>query len=304
MIKLEIKKVTTLSFALPIFLTLQLGFFALNSFTPKNIPYSSNFADYNDNNYIFYFLPFCDTLYYLGDYYLVVNLKLQKAYLFFRNGEIDSFPISSGNPNLHKGISTPTGLFAVQNKSPIQISRQFENTEMINWIGFNGNIGFHGLKKKGYYFHLGKRPSSHGCVRISLEDAERVYKNVKIGTPVLVFENEPFRIIKFSNWNDYNPSRDYLVSRFDKDISKFFNNRQKSIFEGKFYLFGKERVFLTPKIKSIFSSIKVEGEKTVPIQKPVLFKLSTNETIRLHSLYVTKFKTIADTCPFTSSIFE
>lgn len=133
---------------------------------------------------------------------------------------------------------------------------------------------------------------------------EGLYKNIKIETPVLVFENEPFRIIKFSAWNDYNPNEDYLFSRFDRDISRVFHDRQENIFEGKFYLFGKERVFLAPKVKSIFSSIQVEGRKPVLIQKPVMFKLAKEQTIRLHSLNVAKFETVADTCSLPSSLFE
>ncbi|MGQ9818779.1 MAG: L,D-transpeptidase [Candidatus Kapaibacteriales bacterium] len=274
-----------------------MGFFAINNFTTKNIRYFPNPIELDENDYILYFLPFYDTMFYLGDYYFEIKLKYQMAYLFSKDGKIDSFAISSGNPNLKKGISTPAGLFAVQNKSPIQISRQFENTEMIYWIGFNGNIGFHGLKTKGYYTHLGRRPSSHGCIRVSLEDGEQIYNSIKIGTPVLVYENKPFRIIKFAKWKDFNPDKDFLIYGFNKEISKFFYHRQKNIFDGKYYLFGRERIFLAPRLKSIFSTIQVESAKTIPIQKPLLFKMSGKQILPLHSLNVAQVETISDTCP-------
>lgn len=294
--KLEIKESSFLWLVVPILITFCFGFFALNSFPSRN-GLLNHWLYYEANeDCIFYFLPFYDTLYYLGDSYFEVNLKHQKGLLIFRNGQIDSFPISSGNPHLNKGVSTPTGLFAVQYKSPIQISRQFENTEMINWIGFNGNIGFHGLKKKGYYSYLGKRPSSHGCIRISLEDGERLYKIVKIGTPVILFEGQPFRIIKFSHWKEYNPNKDYLVSKFDRNVSKFFQDRQVKLFEGKFYLFGRDRIFLAPKISSTISAIQVESKGQIPIQRPVLFKIPANRIYAVSS-FVAKNEIIADTCP-------
>ena len=140
------------------------------------------------------YLPLRDTVYILSDKYILVSLKHQNATMYFRNDSSFTFKISSGNGNLNKGIFTPTGIYTVQSRSTVAISKQFENCELYNWVGFNGNIGFHGLKGNGYYWNLGVRASSHGCVRMSREDGEILYKKAKIGTPVMVYDDEPARV--------------------------------------------------------------------------------------------------------------
>jgi len=148
-------------------------------------------------SYDYQYIPRKDTVFIENDRYIEISLKTQLATLKRKNDSDLVFKVSTGNPNILKGIKTTPGIFTVQSKSRLAISKQFENAELINWIGFNGNIGFHGLRTNGYYGHLGKRPSSHGCVRIGRESSDTLYKYVKIGTPVIVIEDSPARIIAF-----------------------------------------------------------------------------------------------------------
>ncbi|MBI5326168.1 MAG: L,D-transpeptidase [Ignavibacteriae bacterium] len=216
--------------------------------------------------------PLKDTIYLLCDYYIKLSLKNQNVEILFRNDSSVSFNISSGTSRLDKGKDTPTGIYTVQSKSPVAISKQFENAELINWIGFNGNIGFHGLKGNNYYWRLGKAPSSHGCIRISRKDGEKLYSMVKRGTPVMVIDSEPARVFAFADISDYDPNNDFIVQNKNYYQSKILRKRLESLYEGNLLgnKFGK--IFLdgnTILRPGGYSIGKLE--KIALVQKPNLF---------------------------------
>lgn len=281
---------------LPSILTFQLtlvGFDSLFFASQSNFTRRPNLVI---GNSFLYYLPLKDTLYYLGNEYIEVNLSKQLAFYVTRLGEVDTVKISSGNKFLKEAIETPTGLYAVQNKAPIQISRQFENTEMLNWIGFNGNIGFHGLKKTGYYAHLGRRPSSHGCIRISNEDGIRLYKKVRVGIPVLVYYKEPIRIIRFTSWKEFNANDDILLDTLDRPISLLLNERAIRLSKGDFFRFGYKRIFIDKRLKVKFPYSTIEKPRTfADWQKPSLWFQKHNVCENL-SLKVDERRFYSDTC--------
>ncbi|MGC9078829.1 MAG: L,D-transpeptidase [Candidatus Kapaibacteriota bacterium] len=249
------------------------------------------------NSVVFYFIPLKDTLYFLGYDYIEINLKSQLAFHITRSGDTDTVKISSGNKYLSKAIETPTGLFAVQNKAPIQISRQFENAEMLNWIGFNGNIGFHGLKKTGYYSHLGRRPSSHGCVRMSNEDGVRWYQKIKNGTPVLVYHSNPIRILKFADYKEFNPEKDVVITTGNKGFYKFLNFRLDNILKGEHFRKNRGKVFLARTLRIPNSTIEIETRKELPFyQQPKLMQDKNHQTDFVSTFVFVDFKYISDTC--------
>ncbi len=108
-----------------------------------------------------------DTVYTLMPYFIEVDLSTQKGYLYSRKAPVKEFGLSSGTSRLEDGVDTKTGLFVIQSKMEKWYSRQFDSTLMLNWMGFNWGIGFHALQGRGYYRYLGKKKSSHGCVRLT-----------------------------------------------------------------------------------------------------------------------------------------
>ena len=138
-----------------------------------------------------------DTLYTMEANIIEVNLLTQHAKLISRNGLIREFPISSGTKRIEEGINTREGLFTLHWKSKKIYSEQFDSTVILNWMGFNGGIGFHALLGTRYYKYLGKRNVSHGCVRMNREDAAEMYKLVDKGTPVLVHSGNSVITIAF-----------------------------------------------------------------------------------------------------------
>lgn len=145
---------------------------------------------------------YLDTIYTTDSAYLEINLRKQRVVLNRRNGSSASFPVSTGNPYISEGMSTPAGVFTVQNKTPMAISKQFNDAKLHWWIGIQGGVGFHGLDGNGYYWNLGVRPSSHGCVRMAREDIAQLYKMVRPGMLILIHNGSPGRIVEFCSLAD------------------------------------------------------------------------------------------------------
>lgn len=220
-----------------------LGFAFTFSGNTKEGTKSSNKANLTSKFHYLY-SPIRDTLFLMGDEYISISLSKQTATVYSRTDSSIAFPISSGSAGVDDGVHTPTGLFTVQSKSPKAISKQFNDAELFSWVGFNGNIGFHGLSGSGYYRHLGIRPSSHGCVRISRNDGEKLYKKVKRGTPVIVYDKEPAIVLKFAEFSNYEPGNDILLQKKDKSTNIMFNNRIDALYNGEYFTRVDSRIFL------------------------------------------------------------
>ncbi|HOK13463.1 MAG TPA: L,D-transpeptidase [Candidatus Kapabacteria bacterium] len=242
------------------------------------------------------FSPVKDTIYVLGDEYIEICLSTQTAKLVQRDGDSYEYKISSGNPYISKGMETTTGIFTVQSKSPKAISKQFNNAELFWWVGFNGNIGFHGLAGNGYYHHLGVRWSSHGCVRISREDGKDLYEKVRIGTPVMVYKSEPARVFAFADFDFYAKSPSAIILNDDASIRSFLSNRLENLYQGKAHTKNKTRVFIdgATKMRQLRISegdfAKVSIIQEVPIGEVPLFAAQKDKLNRNHSYWAKENK--------------
>jgi hypothetical protein len=155
-----------------------------------------------------------DTLFVLDSLYIEVRLDSQMITVHSRHGS-KQLPCSTGNKKIPKALETTEGIFTVQGKSPLAYSRQFDSTKMFHWVGFNGNIGFHGLEGRSYYRFLGKRPSSHGCIRMAREDAEWMFRNIPLRTPVIVHYGSAARTLSFAD-----STRDHWILLADSSSLK------------------------------------------------------------------------------------
>lgn len=119
--------------------------------------------------------------------YIDINVKSQIMSIFENGRILDAYLISSGK----RGMDTPQGSFKIANKYPRPWSKKY-SLFMPFWMAItpNGDYGIHELPEwpGGYKEganHLGI-PVSHGCVRLGIGPAERVYNWAEIGTPVVV----------------------------------------------------------------------------------------------------------------------
>ena len=121
--------------------------------------------------------------------HLKIDLSRQRLYLMNRNDHVlGEYKVSTGVP----GYPTPTGRFSVVNKAPHAYSRRYE-ADMYHWMGLDrrGDVGMHGLKGSAYERKLGRR-ASHGCIRLSREDARYLYSIIPLGMRVdIVTRIEP-----------------------------------------------------------------------------------------------------------------
>ncbi|WP_336205347.1 L,D-transpeptidase family protein [Nonomuraea sp. LPB2021202275-12-8] len=87
------------------------------------------------------------------------------------------------NSGYCRTATTPTGDFRVTHRTPGWTSGPLGS--MYNSLYFVGGVAMHGSSK------VPLRPSSHGCVRVPMSAADRLYHLVGVGEPVHVRGNPP-----------------------------------------------------------------------------------------------------------------
>jgi hypothetical protein len=187
--------------------------------------------DDSKTNYKINYSSLKDTLFTTGDYFIEVNLATQIAYLHSRNDSIKSFGVSTGTKKLKEGIETKEGIFAIQFKVERWRSVQFDSTLMLHFMTFNWGIGFHALAGNSYYKYLGVKPSSHGCVRVSKEEAKDIFGKTKYGTPVIVHKGNPAVFIGFAESNDPD-----LQNLEYPELKKVVTERLEKLYKGEYLL--------------------------------------------------------------------
>ena len=111
-----------------------------------------------------------------GDTKVVIDTLTQLFYVYRADKLIGVATVSTGK----KGRETPLGFWAVMNKQKLGHSRKYENAPMPFMQMYDAKgIAFHAGPNPGY-------PASHGCVRLPLKFAERLYGLTQMGTKVVI----------------------------------------------------------------------------------------------------------------------
>ena len=111
-----------------------------------------------------------------GPLMVLVSVPEQTMHVY-RNGIlIGRTTVSTGS----KGHSTPGGVFSILEKKQEHYSKKYDNAPMPNmqrltWTG----IAMHSGNLPGY-------PASHGCIRLPMKFAEKLYGLTKVGSKVLI----------------------------------------------------------------------------------------------------------------------
>ena len=111
-----------------------------------------------------------------GESKVVIDLMAQMMYVYRAEKLVGVSTISSGK----KGKETQLGFWSVRIKKRKGFSRKYDNAPMpyMQMYDMKG-LAFHAGALPGY-------PASHGCVRLPLKFAERLYGMTKIGTKVVI----------------------------------------------------------------------------------------------------------------------
>ena len=111
-----------------------------------------------------------------GETRIVVDLLTQMAYVYRGDKLLGASTISSAKT----GHVTPYGFWTVLEKRPFYRSKKYDNAPM-PWMQRIDDYGiaFHGGVNPGY-------PASHGCMRLPMKFAEKLYAVTRIGTKVII----------------------------------------------------------------------------------------------------------------------
>jgi hypothetical protein len=116
-----------------------------------------------------------------------INLKTQKLQYFLGGVNLGEYSVSTGK----KSTPTPKGSFVIKNKS-LRPKSQTYGLWMPYWMGLSAaGVGIHELPEWGKGIkegasHLGQ-PVSHGCIRLGVGPAQKMYEWAEIGTEVKVY---------------------------------------------------------------------------------------------------------------------
>ena len=111
-----------------------------------------------------------------GDAKVVIDTLTQLMYVYRGDQLVGVSTISTGK----KGRETPLGFWSVMLKQKIGHSRKYDNAPMPYMQMYDPKgIAFHAGPNPGY-------PASHGCVRLPLKFAERLYGMTEVGTKVVI----------------------------------------------------------------------------------------------------------------------
>lgn len=140
---------------------------------------------------------------------IVINLPQRRLFLF-RGGSLkQSYPVAVGSG----GWRTPIGEFTIREMEvdpswevPTSIQAEMaregkrvltrvapgpDNPLGTRWIGLTPSIGIHGTNAPSSIFTY----STHGCIRMSIEDVEHLFDQVAKGDPVAIIY-EPLLVVK------------------------------------------------------------------------------------------------------------
>jgi hypothetical protein len=107
---------------------------------------------------------------------LVVSLPEQRLFAYRGDVLVATSPVSTGKP----GHATPVGVFHISQKQVFHRSNRYSNAPMpyMERLTASG-VALHAGQLPGY-------PASHGCIRLPMAFARRLYRMTSYGTPVTV----------------------------------------------------------------------------------------------------------------------
>ncbi len=125
-----------------------------------------------------------------GNSYVEINLTAQHLFMYVDGELIIETDFVSGD--ISEGNGTPTGAFTLTyKKKGATLSGSDYSSDVDYWMPFFNNYGMHDATwRKKFGASIYKRNGSHGCINLPPASAEVIFKNIKKGFPVLVYELE------------------------------------------------------------------------------------------------------------------
>lgn len=127
------------------------------------------------------------------DLWIHVSLEKQRMYLMTKHRVLYTMYASTGVQTADR--KTPRGTYHVQRERGKYFYSASVSEGAYYWVSWlnHGEYLFHStpVDAQGHYIKsdaadLGKKPSSHGCVHLSVADSKWVYENIRYGTKVVI----------------------------------------------------------------------------------------------------------------------
>ncbi len=123
------------------------------------------------------------------DYLITVNISNQKTYIYKKYNSqwnlLKTFCCSTGI----ESEATPCGSFTTKEKGEWFFSTKY-NQGGKYWTQITGDILFHSLPysqdQKTIVDYTLNKPSSHGCIRLNVDDAKWIYNNIPKDSKVII----------------------------------------------------------------------------------------------------------------------
>lgn len=125
--------------------------------------------------------------------WLHVSLKKQRLYLMTDKRVLYTMYASTGVPTASR--KTPRGTYHIQAERGKYFYSDTVNEGAYYWVSWlnHGEYLFHStpVDAQGHFIKsdaadLGKAPSSHGCVHLSVADSKWLYQHIRYGTKVVI----------------------------------------------------------------------------------------------------------------------
>lgn len=124
----------------------------------------------------------------IGGTYVEISIQDQRMWCYKDGSLIVDTPIVTGS--VAKGYDTPAGgVWAVDaKKRDTFLTGQGYSSPVSYWMPFNGGVGIHDASWRSTFGgDIYKNGGSHGCVNTPFSDAEKIYNNIEIGSPIVVY---------------------------------------------------------------------------------------------------------------------
>lgn len=234
-----------------------------------------------------------DTVYTDQDTWIELVLPEQHAYLHYRDGRKVKYPVSTGAGNFGVSVESRPGLFAIFYRNAHHISSQFNSADMYHFMAFNQGIGFHSINGTGYYVHLGVRPSSKGCIRLTHDGARELFNATEMGTLVLVHSYNSNRVVAFAP-KGFKNKKEYSKEEYRVMLAR----NLKNVLDGNYYISNRDYFVLDPKVIPISGAYIAYNKK--PSQSQNAPMVNYTFTVQRDNLNVNKLNEIEMSRQFES----
>ncbi len=125
----------------------------------------------------------------IGDTYIEVSIAQQRMWCYVDGVCIVDTPVVTGTKGVEDRETPRDGVWAIDAKmTDYNLVGEDYDSHVDYWLPFNGNVGVHDADwREEFGGNIYTTNGSHGCVNTPYRAAKKIYENVSIGTPVIVY---------------------------------------------------------------------------------------------------------------------